>query len=79
MFKFGKYYIFHRHTIYGSALVLGTFIGTKDLANNFLSTSMYVAGALLIVSSLIITITVNKFPEDFRKELKELNDDEEEF
>jgi len=78
MFKLGNYYIFYRHFLYGSALGVGTYIGMLGKSIGFLSGAFFAASAMMILSSAIVTVTVNNYPEEFIEELRDFTDDEEE-
>ena len=36
-------------------------------------TSLFIGGFLLMLSSIVVTGTINKHPEEFKKEIKELD------
>jgi len=61
--------IFYRHFLYGSALLIGTLIGTKFTLGPWLTIALYIASGLFILSSLLVTWTVNKYPEEFEEEM----------
>jgi len=61
--------IFYRHFLYGSALLIGTLIGTKFTLGPWLTIVLYIASGLFILSSLLVTWTVNKYPEEFEEEM----------
>ena len=69
--KLGKYYIFYRHMLYGSALCIGTVIGTNGIINNIIPYLFLAIGTILMSISVFVTITVNLYPDEFEKELKE--------
>ena len=61
--------IFYRHFLYGSALLIGTLIGTKFTLGAWPTIALYTASGLFILSSLLVTWTVNKYPEEFEEEM----------
>ena len=65
--------IFYRHFIYGSALLIGTLIGTKFTLGSWPTIGLYIASGLFIFSSLLVTWTVNKYPEEFEEEMDRWN------
>lgn len=69
MFELGSYKIFFRHFLYGSALTLGTLIGTSLNLDSTLSIVFTVLGVLLMFKSFLITWVVNKYPEEFEEYL----------
>ena len=79
MFKFKHYYVFYRHFLYGSALSLGTAIGSNFVMPSLIGIAMYTAGSLLMLSSGVITYTVNRYPDEFVEELADIIGDEEEY
>tara|TARA_Y100000034_G_scaffold135510_1_gene207714 strand:- start:6324 stop:6545 length:222 start_codon:yes stop_codon:yes gene_type:complete len=72
IFKLGKYFIFYRHFLYGSASLIGTIISIELTEYNLVSLLMLIISGLLISSSLIVSYTINKYPHDFTEELKDL-------
>ena len=69
MFEFNSYKVFFRHFLYGSALTVGTLVGSGLNLHNGLSIFLLVAGSLLMIKSLVITWVVNKYPEEFKEYL----------
>jgi len=67
MFEIKDYKIFFRHFLYGSALTIGTLIGTNLNLYNGLTIFMLVMGTLLMIKSCVITWVVNKYPEEFKE------------
>ena len=67
MFEIKDYKIFFRHFLYGSALTIGTLIGTNLNLDNGLTIFMLVMGTLLMIKSCVITWVVNKYPEEFKE------------
>ena len=74
--RIGKYYVFYRHMLYGSALCIGTIIGTNGIINTWMPSLCLIIGTLLMSVSVFVTVTVNMYPEEFEREMKErkLND-----
>lgn len=72
--RLGKYYIFYRHFLYGSALAISYLITTFGFNHSgMFNVALLVAGLLLMLSSIIVSTTINRFPEQFKEEIKELN------
>ena len=69
MFQIKSYKVFFRHFLYGSAITLGTLIGTGVNLDNSLAVIMTGIGTLLMLKSLVITWVVNKYPEEFKEYL----------
>ncbi len=70
--KIGRYFIFYRHFLYGSALLIGTLISIMLTMFSWISLTFLCISILLMFSSLIVTYTINRYPEEFREELQEL-------
>ena len=71
--KLGKYYIFYRHFLYGSALVTAASISQFWAGHSGLFLiGLYISGALLMLSSILVTGTINIHPDEFKEEIKEL-------
>ena len=68
--KLGKYYLFYRHLLYGSALVIGTIIGTQGIINHTIAYIFLISGGMLMANSVFITFVINMHPEEFKEELK---------
>ena len=71
IFKFGKYLIFYRHFLYGSALTIGTIIGCNGNYSNYIVQIALVLGTLLMSTSVFVTLVVNKYPEEFKRDCKD--------
>jgi len=69
MFEIYNYKIFFRHFLYGSALIVGTLIGTDINLETTLSKALIVLGSLLAVKSIVISWVVNKYPGNFKEYL----------
>jgi hypothetical protein len=69
MFEIANYKIFFRHFMYGSALVIGTLLGTGVNLETTLSKALIVLGSLLMIKSAIISWVVNKYPGEFKEYL----------
>jgi hypothetical protein len=69
MFEIYDYKIFFRHFLYGSALIIGTLIGTNLNLDTTLSKALIVLGSLLSVKSVVISWVVNKYPKNFTEYL----------
>ena len=68
--KIGKYWIFYRHFLYGSALGIGTVIGARNSLHEPIIQILLIAATLLMSASIFTSIVVNKYPEEFKNELK---------
>ena len=69
--KLGKYIIFYRHFLYGSALTIGTVIGSNGNYSNYIIQIALVLGTLLMATSVFVTLIVNRYPEDFKREVED--------
>ena len=69
MFEIYNYKIFFRHFLYGSALIIGTLIGTGVNFDTTLSKALMVLGGLLAIKSFVISWVVNKYPKEFKEYL----------
>ena len=67
---FGKYWFFYRHMLYGSALVIGTVIGTKGYLNHIMAYVFLTAGIILMISSIFTSFVITMYPDEFERELK---------
>ena len=74
--KIGQYYFFYRHMLYGSALVIGNIIGTQGYLNHILSYIFLGVGTMLMINSVFVSYVVNKFPEEFEKEMNKHRDEQ---
>ena len=75
VFRFGKYIILYRHFFYGSALGIGTAIGGHNQLHNPLVQICLVISVLLMATSIGVTYVVNKYPEEFKRELNDVSDE----
>lgn len=66
-----KRIIFYRHFLYGSAILIGTLIGTNFTSGGWPGVMMYTAAGMFMASSAIVTYTINKYPEEFEEEIDE--------
>lgn len=73
--RLGKYFIFYRHMLYGSALCIGTVIGSSNLFST-ISLICLIIGTILMAVSVFVTVSINLYPEEFKQELKERGLDE---
>ena len=62
--------------LYGSALVIGTIIGTQGYLEHILSYIFLIGGTLLMINSIFISYVINKFPEEFEREMERRDRDE---
>lgn len=69
MFEIYNYKIFFRHFLYGSALIVGTLIGTGVNFDTTLSKALMVLGGLLVIKSFVISWVVNRYPKEFKEYL----------
>tara|TARA_B100000131_G_C17866053_1_gene512186 strand:- start:14 stop:250 length:237 start_codon:yes stop_codon:yes gene_type:complete len=69
--KVGKYWIFYRHFLYGSAIAIGTIIGSEGNISNLIVQIFLFIATLLMSTSVFTSIVVNKYPEEFEREMKE--------
>jgi hypothetical protein len=71
--KLGKYVLFYRHFLYGSALLVSTILHTYIMSTvSWLHIILSITAGLLIGSSFVVTYTVNKYPEEFKNDLSDL-------
>tara|TARA_B100000131_G_C18104239_1_gene607150 strand:+ start:1541 stop:1801 length:261 start_codon:yes stop_codon:yes gene_type:complete len=68
--KIGQYYIFYRHFLYGSALTIGTIIGTDGNISGYIPFICLCVGCMLMSVSVFVTVTINMYPEEFERELE---------
>tara|TARA_B100001250_G_C19808426_1_gene794572 strand:+ start:1949 stop:2209 length:261 start_codon:yes stop_codon:yes gene_type:complete len=71
LMKIGKYYVFYRHFLYGSALAIGTIIGTKGNIEGYIPFICLCIGTMLMAVSIAVSITINRYPDEFERELKD--------
>ena len=70
--KYKKSFIFYRHAWLGSALLVGGIISHWIYRFNYVILGLYIVGIGVVISSVIISYQINKHPEDFENERKEL-------
>ena len=71
--KIGKYVVFYRHFLYGSALGIGTIIGAWNSLTEPIVQLLLIISTVLMSVSVFTTIVVNKYPEEFEKEMKKID------
>ena len=64
--------IFYKYFIYGSAVLIGTFVGQLITGiSDWRLDIMYVVSGILIALSMFVTWTINKYPKEFKEEFEE--------
>jgi len=67
--KIKKHYFFYRDYLMGSAIIIGTIIGSGgNIFLNILSIIMTTYSLWLIIKGTILNYTVNVFPDEFVRE-----------
>ena len=70
--KYKKSFIFYRHAWLGSALLVGGIISNWIYGFNYVILGLYTVGIGFVISSIIVSYQINKHPENFEDERKEL-------
>ena len=70
--QYKKSFIFYRHAWLGSALLVGGIISNLIYGFDYVILGLYVVGIGFVISSIIVSYTVNRYPEEFDEERKEL-------
>ena len=71
--KYKNLLIFYRHAWIGSALLVAGIISHWVYEFNYVIIGLYIAGFGLILSSIIVSYTINQYPEEFEEEKKKLD------